>query len=530
MRVSVLVWALRAAATFDVLLLFATAVRALRAHRAAQFKPRPSTAQGLAGRYTPSVSVVVPAADGKVGTWLSALSYPRWELIVAVPDGVAVTGRLPDGAMTVTAPPARGSLLAAATSRAAGEVVVILPSDLGVGPGFLKRIVTPLVDPFVGAAVGKVLSTRSRPTLAGRMDDVDRSTRVVLQVGRHVIGAPVTSEREPVAVRRLQIADVGGWDETQGEAETDLLLRLYVRGFAVAYVEDAVALTPSASWAEVHERSVARTAGLRRIARAVRRPVRRTRVLEGPEKTDVRWLTRGAAAPVWLLAGWVLTAVLRLADTSWAPELIGGALVLATFATIRGAPFITVSAAAIQGGRRTLLAFEPWLPLLSLGWVWSGTVGVLTAPFRRRGPRSAPEPAQARPAPRGRRRPADTPSVVMITPSDREQELTPTRSERPGRTQARRARPAPRARPAAPRGERLIGRIREPEGPRPDPDVPAEPAGDQEPRDDVTETAGASPEPVVEPARSDEPQHGPMQPRPPRRPGPPREPGPWESR
>lgn len=393
MKADPVVWALRAAAILDVLWLWMVFLRSLRGQRAAQFNARPSTAQGLAGRWLARTSLVVLAPDGRVASWVERVAYPRrrLDLVVVLPPGVEPVD-VPAWATIVTAGAAtRAAMLDAGAAGAAGDVLVFVPAGHAVGRGFVKRMVAPLVDPWAGAAVARVLAGNP-DGLAGAVDDLDRLARAALQLGRHVIGAPVTSEAEPIALRRHVLEDIGGWDPTHPAPETDVAMRLYLRGYVIVFVQEALALAAPATWTRLSRAAGERVAGLRRAWRVTRPLVRRTKVLDGIEKTDVRWLTRGASAPLWLLAGWTLVAVLRLADTSWAPEAIGGVLLLASFSTLRMVPFVTVSTAAVQSGRLRALALEPWLAPLSLATMWQGAGAAVAAAFRR----LPASPAQAR--------------------------------------------------------------------------------------------------------------------------------------
>ena len=366
------VWALRAAAAFPLIGLLMTLARDGRAARAAMFRARPTTAQGLAGRFTPPASLIVPAPDGRIGAWIGRLSYPDLEIVVAAPTGVTIRGA-PPGARTARAGDRRWQALAAAGAAAAeGEVLVFLPSRFVVGRGFVQRLVAALVDPFVGAAVAQVAHATDRTGAFGAAADLDAEAWAVVQRGRHALGAPVICEREPFAIKAALYKDFGGLDPASAAADTELGVRLYLRGFVLAYVEAAVAFTAPPSPAEVWSAARDRIVGRRWLWRRARRHLFRTKVLEGPEKTDVRWTLRGAPAALWLAAGWVATAILRVADTSWTPELIAGVLVAASFVTpLRFTHAVATLPLARLSGRRYLLALVPLLPVLTLGAMWT---------------------------------------------------------------------------------------------------------------------------------------------------------------
>ncbi|HVE92163.1 MAG TPA: hypothetical protein VNE62_07670 [Actinomycetota bacterium] len=402
-----LIWGLRAVLILDVAWLAAVYGRYLRLNRAAQFRPRPSTAQGLAGTFTPSVSLLVAAPRGVVGPWPGRLEYPQLEIVVSAPEGVEVRGAPPGAAVVRARSASRSSLLVAASQVATGEILVVLPPSFACARGFVKRLVAPFVDPWVGATVARTAAGRRGGGLLSAADDVDRLALAAAQVGGHVIGGPVVADFEPFAVRSRLIPEVGGWDLAQDVPGLDLVLRVYARGFLVAYVEQAVALASPATWHALSTRTRARVAGRRRAWRVLRKPLRKGKVLEGPEKTDIRWLTRGATAPFWLLAGWIGTGVLRLADTSWAPEALSGLLLLMTLATpVLLVPFVAYTTGSLQWGRWRMLALTPWLPFLALGAMWTGSGAslslLLPAGGRRRASRARPEavvrvdrPAQA---------------------------------------------------------------------------------------------------------------------------------------
>lgn len=406
----VVVWALRAALVLDLLWLGMSTSRSLRALRPQRFAPRPSTAQGLAGRFAPRASLVVGSPDGRAPRWFSLIEYAEGmlERILVIPKGMRPRG-LQRGVPGTRVVATRHDLIGAGLRASRGSVVVVAPPEIRVGRAFVQRLVAPLVDPFVGAAVARVTSARPNAGLAARIDDLDRLAQGGLQIGRSAMGGHVTCEGAPFAIRKSTLDDVGGWQPSRRCPDADLVSRVYVRGYAVAYVEEAVALAPPPAWPALARRTRVRVTGLRGTWRVVRRQLRRTKVLDGPEKTDVRWAGRGTTAPLWLAAGWVFLGGLRLADPTWAPDAIGGALVLLTFATpVTLTSFFNLATAAEQSGRRRVLAVLPLLPPLALGAMWTGAGAAVASAFTRTGRReSAQTRRRGRPTrPPARRAPA----------------------------------------------------------------------------------------------------------------------------
>jgi hypothetical protein len=314
MRASAFVWLLR------VLCLAATApvgywvTRPLIALREAQFGRRPRRAAPSPGRFTPSVALVAASPGGRVPGWISRIEYPRdrYALITCEPDQL-----LPSAA------------------DAQADVAVVIPAGVVGGPGLVKTLVAPMVDPLVGMSVATIQARGGDAGLAAASWEADAVARSALQSAARA--APGSA---PFAIR-TQAAR-----ESAGRSSTDLAARVQALGYEVRRAESATALADAPTWADL-ERSRTPTARL-------------------------VFPTLGLA--------WLLALALRLADTSWLPDVLAAVLLTASLVTAASAlPYPILTTAAAQRGRRSLTALVPWLLVVSFGWMFTGVADLLSS-------------------------------------------------------------------------------------------------------------------------------------------------------
>jgi GT2 family glycosyltransferase len=152
-------------------------------------------------------------------------------------DGTAeVLGRYGER-IVVLHEPTRGPAAArnAGVRGVTGEVVAFTDADCVVEPDWLARLVTPLADPAVGIAGGRILA---RPP-AGEVE------RFGEEIHDHRMAIEVYDPPYAItmswASRREVLEELGGFDEGLRRCEdVDLSYRAVQAGYGLIYVDDAV--------------------------------------------------------------------------------------------------------------------------------------------------------------------------------------------------------------------------------------------------------------------------------------------------
>jgi ceramide glucosyltransferase len=193
--------------------------------------------------YTPPVSILKPirGLDPDAGENLASfcrLDYPQYEIVFCVdPDDEAVLAVLAQ--LTADFPGRRIRILygsgrvatndkvaklARLVSDAAHEVVVISDSDVRVRPDYLRRVVSPLLDPKVGAVTPFYVPTELT-TLTdhlqsiGMMSDFYAGVLVAWQLDGIKFALGPT-----IATTRARLNGFGGYAELENRPADDLLV------------------------------------------------------------------------------------------------------------------------------------------------------------------------------------------------------------------------------------------------------------------------------------------------------------------
>lgn len=209
-------------------------------------------------RYWPSVTVLVPchneeAVVAAMVTALCRLEYPRHRLqIICVEDGSSDrTGELLDEhaagtPITVLHRPAgqgggKSGALNFALAQARGEVVIVYDADHRPHPEVVSRLARHFADPEVGAVQGWCRIHNGDASPIARLVEIDYlAGYLVNECGRHLVYRLPAYGGANCAVRRELLEDAGGWNEDTVTEDTDLTLRLTLRGYQVRYDATAV--------------------------------------------------------------------------------------------------------------------------------------------------------------------------------------------------------------------------------------------------------------------------------------------------
>jgi 1,2-diacylglycerol 3-beta-glucosyltransferase len=229
------------------------AIAALRTAPADLDAPMPE------GDYTPPVTVLVACHNEEVVVpslvaSLAALRYPRERFqVIVVDDGSSDrTGALLDEAaaswdelVVLHRPPGAGGgksgALNAGAELAIGEVIVVFDADHRPRPDVVVRLVRHFEDPTVGAVQGRCVIANEADSPLARIIAIDYlAGYLVNEYGRQALFSLPAYGGANCAVRAESLRAVGGWNVDSVTDDTDLTLRLVLRGERVRYDVSAV--------------------------------------------------------------------------------------------------------------------------------------------------------------------------------------------------------------------------------------------------------------------------------------------------
>jgi cellulose synthase/poly-beta-1,6-N-acetylglucosamine synthase-like glycosyltransferase len=228
----------------------------------------------------PSVTVVTPAHNeerviGDCIERLLGLDYPadRLELLVVndrssdrtreiVERAVARSGgRLRALHREHGAPPGKPAALKDALALVQSEVVVFFDADYLPDAPLLKTLVAPFLDPQVGATMGRVVPYNTEKNLLTRLLDLERRGGYTIdQAGRAWLNWLPQFGGTVGGIRMQALQAVGGWSAQTLAEDTDLTYRLFLQGWTVEYVDDAMCHEESPEACTVRFRQVRRWA------------------------------------------------------------------------------------------------------------------------------------------------------------------------------------------------------------------------------------------------------------------------------
>ncbi len=206
----------------------------------------------------PTVTVLVPAHNEEkvIEGCLSAMSkldYPTHALTVLVINDRSTdrTQEIVERWMSATpqlklynrpddAKPGKPSAIKDVIGSVSSEVVVFFDADYLPDPLVLKQLVTPLVDPQIGATMGRVVPYNTNTNLLTKLIDLERrGGYVVDQQARSLLNLLPQFGGTLGAVRMEALNSVGGWREDLLAEDTDLTYRLFLSGWTVEYLNHA---------------------------------------------------------------------------------------------------------------------------------------------------------------------------------------------------------------------------------------------------------------------------------------------------
>ena len=350
----------------------------------------------LAGFHLPSISVLIPmhneeAVAPDVLEALLEADYPhdpdRFEIIPINDRSTDQTGpileeyarRYPWIKPIHRREGKRGksAALLAGTQIARGEILILFDADYVPGKALLKFLVAPFADPEVGAVMGRVVPHNVGSSLLSRLLDLERAGGYQIdQQARYDLGLIAQFGGTAGGVRRVALETVGGWNDRSLTEDTDLTLRLAIRGWKIAYINRAECYEEVPETWEARQRQIERWAvGHTVCFHRYLGPLLRSPYLTRRAKCDGVFLLGVYWTAPLIVLGWISTAILFFAGYSYLPALLAFFLVstccnaLGNFASFFG----IANSVILDGGRRRLRL----LPLNIANFLFSTTTVTL---------------------------------------------------------------------------------------------------------------------------------------------------------
>ena len=297
----------------------------------------------LAGFHLPSVTILIPmhneeAVARDIIEALLESDYPndpdRFEIIAINDHSADGTGEILDeysrryrsvkSLHRDAAIRGKAAALQVATEIANGEILVLFDADYQPGRSLLKFLTAPFADPQVGAVMGRVVPHNSGSSLLARLLTLERAGGYQInQQARYNLGLIPQFGGTAGAIRRSALQAIGGWNPLALTEDTDLTLRLAIKGWKIAYVNRAECYEEVPATWEVRRKQIERWAiGHTDCLHRHLGPLLRSPYLSAKAKLDgVLLLFIYLTAPLTLL-GWFACMALFFSGRTILPTLV----------------------------------------------------------------------------------------------------------------------------------------------------------------------------------------------------------------
>jgi cellulose synthase/poly-beta-1,6-N-acetylglucosamine synthase-like glycosyltransferase len=269
-----------------------------------------------------------------------------------------------------------------ALAIARGDVIVVFDADYVPSRGALREIAICFNDPEVGAVMGRVVPYNTKRNLLTRLLDLERSGGYqVDQQARHNLRLMPQYGGTVGGFRRAQAVALGGFDPRVLAEDTDLTLRLYLRGYKVAYANRLECFEEVPENWEVRSRQVRRWArGHNLVMFRFFGPLLRSPFLSRTEKFDGALLLLIYLVPVVLFLGIADSVALFYLGEMQILESALVFLFVAAYSSFGNfAPFYEIGTAALIDGVNYRLRLLPFMTFYFLLNVLTTTVGFFQA-------------------------------------------------------------------------------------------------------------------------------------------------------
>lgn len=218
-------------------------------------------------RYTPTVSVLIPAWNEEVGiaaTLRSVLAtrYPNLEVVIVDDGSTDRTGEVVQKVIDTykskkNKNPAavvyqyisnggKARALNHALALSSGAIVITIDADSVMEKSFIRKMIVRFTDPKVASVAGNVV-IGNRFTPLGVMQQLEYLYGFYFKRADAIMHAVYIVGGAAAAYRRDVLARVGGFDEQIITEDIELSTRLQDCGYRVSYAADAVVYTEGPS-------------------------------------------------------------------------------------------------------------------------------------------------------------------------------------------------------------------------------------------------------------------------------------------
>lgn len=258
--------------------------------------------------------------------------------------------------------PGKAAALKDAVRHAQGDIALIFDADYTPGPGLLRQLVTPFLDPEVGAVMGRVVPRNVSTNLLTRMLDMERSAgyQVDQQARMNLQGVPQFGGTVG-GVRLSAVQAVGGWRDDVLAEDTDITFRLLLAGWKTVYNNQAtcyeevpeewsVRLRQIHRWAKGHNQVL-----WRQVRQLIRSPW-----LSWRERIDGLMLLHIFLLQPLLLLGWAMAVALYYLHGAEVLTVFIPGILLVVYAALGGfSAFMQMVYAVLVDGHRQRIRLLP---------------------------------------------------------------------------------------------------------------------------------------------------------------------------
>lgn len=259
--------------------------------------------------------------------------------------------------------PGKAAALQDAMRHAVGDIALIFDADYTPGPGLVRQLVTPFLDPEVGAVMGRVVPRNVSTNLLTRMLDMERAAGYqVDQQARMNLRAVPQYGGTVGGVRISAVQAVGGWRDDVLAEDTDITIRLLIGGWKTVYNNEAACYEEVPEEWSVRLRQVHRWAkGHNQVLLGQAWRLASSRAVSLRERLDGLLLLNIFLMQPLLLLGWVIAVGLYYMNAAEALTLFIPGALLVVYSALGGfSAFLQMVYALLIDGQGRRIRLLPW--------------------------------------------------------------------------------------------------------------------------------------------------------------------------
>ena len=259
--------------------------------------------------------------------------------------------------------PGKAAALQDAMRHAVGDIALIFDADYTPGPGLVRQLVTPFLDPEVGAVMGRVVPRNVSTNLLTRMLDMERAAGYqVDQQARMNLRAVPQYGGTVGGVRISAVQAVGGWRDDVLAEDTDITIRLLIGGWKTVYNNEAACYEEVPEEWSVRLRQVHRWAkGHNQVLLGQAWRLANSRAVSLRERLDGLLLLNIFLMQPLLLLGWVIAVGLYYMNAAEALTLFIPGALLVVYSALGGfSAFLQMVYALLIDGQGRRIRLLPW--------------------------------------------------------------------------------------------------------------------------------------------------------------------------